>query len=138
MSSSGFKRSVDAGSGPAPTRTELAAVWPPNEEVARQAGHNPMSALRAIREKCLDCSGYQKMQVKLCETIACSLWPFRAGRHPYKKRPVTEGIRRKRGPGGTWMAAGAASPKTPPVDGDFQESEAAEAEGSFRAPRERA
>jgi hypothetical protein len=42
------------------TRTELAAIWPPTARAAREAGHKPMSPLKAIRE-----------------------WPFRAGKHPW-------------------------------------------------------
>jgi hypothetical protein len=64
-------------------RTELASVWPPTAEVAREAGHEPMSPLKAIRAKCYDCSYYQLKEIRLCEAIHCPLWPFRAGRHPY-------------------------------------------------------
>ena len=41
------------------------------------------SPLRAIRDKCLDCSCYQVSEVRLCEAVKCPLWPFRAGRHPW-------------------------------------------------------
>jgi hypothetical protein len=64
-------------------RTELAAVWPPTSDVAREAGHKPQSPLRAIRAKCLDCSCYQASEVRLCEAVNCPLWPFPAGRHPW-------------------------------------------------------
>ena len=65
------------------SRTELAAIWPPTSDVAREAGHNAQSPLRAIRAKCLDCSCYQASEVRLCEAIKCPLWPFRAGKHPW-------------------------------------------------------
>ena len=65
------------------TKTELAAVWPPTASVAKEAGHEPMSPMKAIRLKCLDCSVYQINEVRLCEATGCALWPFRAGRHPY-------------------------------------------------------
>jgi hypothetical protein len=65
------------------TRTRLAAIWPPTAETSREAGHAPMSPLRAIRAKCLDCSCYQISEVRLCEAVKCPLWPFRAGRHPW-------------------------------------------------------
>ena len=61
------------------SRTELAAIWPPTADVAREAGHKPQSPLRAIRAKCLDCSCYQISEVRLCEAVKCPLWPFRAG-----------------------------------------------------------
>jgi hypothetical protein len=73
-------------------RTELARVWPPNHNVASRAGHKPMSPVEAIRRKCLDCSGGQVTEVKLCETVTCALWQFRAGRHLYTRRGLLEAI----------------------------------------------
>ena len=60
---------------------QLAAIWPPTSDVAREAGHGPQSPLRAIRAKCRDCSCYQTSEVRLCEAVKCPLWPFRAGKH---------------------------------------------------------
>jgi hypothetical protein len=74
------------------SRTTIAAVWPPTAAVAARAGHKPMSPMQAIRRKCLDCSGSQIAEVRFCEAITCSLWPFRAGRHPYTKTRVLEAI----------------------------------------------
>jgi hypothetical protein len=71
-------------------RTELAAVWPPDARTAVKAGHDQMSPVQAIRRKCLDCSGHQLIEVKLCESVTCALWPFRAGRHPYTKGRLLE------------------------------------------------
>ena len=34
---------------------------------------------RAIREKCLECSGDSPKEVTLCHLFDCSLWPFRTG-----------------------------------------------------------
>ena len=65
------------------SRTKLAAIWPPTAAVSREAGHKPQSPLRAIRDKCLDCSCYQVSEVRLCEAVKCPLWPFRAGKHPW-------------------------------------------------------
>ncbi len=67
------------------SRTELAAVWPPTAEIAEEAGHKRMTPMQAIRAKCLDCSVYQPSEIRLCEAVDCSLWPFRAGQHPYTK-----------------------------------------------------
>jgi hypothetical protein len=61
----------------------LAAIWPPTSEASREAGHEPMSPLKAIREKCRDCSCYQLNEIRACEALKCPLWPFRAGRHPW-------------------------------------------------------
>jgi hypothetical protein len=38
--------------------------------------------LRAIRQKCLDCSCYQPSEVRDCKLITCDLWPYRLGRDP--------------------------------------------------------
>jgi hypothetical protein len=65
------------------SRTELASVWPPTADVAREAGHEPVSPLKAIRAKCLDCACYQIGEVRLCEAVKYPLWPFRAGKHPW-------------------------------------------------------
>jgi len=79
------------------SRTQLAAIWPPNADVAHEAGHSRLSPLRAIREKCIDCSGGSIAEARRCEAVSCALWPFRAGRHP-------------------WIALRG---KTPSGDGDF-------------------
>ncbi|UFW88949.1 hypothetical protein BjapCC829_10790 [Bradyrhizobium barranii] len=92
------------------TRTELAAIWPPNAAVAREAGHEQQSPLRAIRAKCLDFSCYQISEVRLCEAIKCPLWPFRAGKHPRH----------------------AAHEKTPSDSAGFGQGEAIQDEGTAR------
>jgi hypothetical protein len=40
------------------------------------------SPMRAIRAKCLDCSGGSKKEVELCQVKDCPLWCFRSGRNP--------------------------------------------------------
>lgn len=67
-------------------RGVLASIWPPTSTVAKEAGHQPISPLKAIRLKCLDCSGNQPLEVRLCCAVDCALWPFRAGRHPYTQK----------------------------------------------------
>ena len=37
------------------------------------------SPLKAIRNKCLDCSGGMRNEVRLCAMKSCPLWPFRSG-----------------------------------------------------------
>lgn len=34
---------------------------------------------QAIREKCLDCAGYNYVEVRECPAHGCPLWPFRLG-----------------------------------------------------------
>ena len=48
----------------------------------RALGHSP-SPTRAIREKCLDCSGGNAAEVRKCVAIGCALWAFRMGRNPF-------------------------------------------------------
>jgi hypothetical protein len=43
----------------------------------------PTSPIRAIREKCLDCSGGSAAEARKCVAIGCALWPFRMGRNPF-------------------------------------------------------
>jgi hypothetical protein len=76
------------------SRTQLAAIWPPTAAAAHEAGHGPQSPLRAIRAKSLDSSCYQVSEIRLCEALNCALWPFRAGKHPWRiearKSPLTD------------------------------------------------
>ena len=56
------------------------------------------SRAAAIKAKCLDCCGYQKVEVRRCPAKECPLWPYR----PYQQR----------------------STKKSPTTGDFTDSEA--------------
>jgi hypothetical protein len=47
-----------------------------------------MNPMRAIREKCLDCSCQQPMEVKECTVKTCALHPFRMGKNPYRSKRV--------------------------------------------------
>lgn len=50
-----------------------------------------MSALKAIRLKCLDCCCGSSNEVKLCTVPRCHLYPFREGHNPYiAKREYTD------------------------------------------------
>lgn len=41
---------------------------------------------KAIREKCIDCSGGSPTEVRKCAVFKCALWPFRMGRSPFLGR----------------------------------------------------
>lgn len=43
------------------------------------------SPIKAIREKCLDCSCWSSNEVKLCAHEKCVLYPFRFGKNPFHK-----------------------------------------------------
>ena len=49
-----------------------------------------VSPIKAIREFCLGCVGYQAKEVKLCPSTKCPLYPFRFGKNPSLKRELTE------------------------------------------------
>jgi hypothetical protein len=45
----------------------------------------PLTPVQAIRAKCIDCSGGQRAEVRLCPIAECPLYPFRMGRNPNRK-----------------------------------------------------
>lgn len=49
------------------------------------AGHKPMSPLKALRARCIDCCAAQPGEVRLCTAVACPSWPFRMGSNPWRK-----------------------------------------------------
>jgi hypothetical protein len=53
----------------------------------RDLGH-PESPTRAIRAKCIDCSGGSDTEARKCVAVGCPLWPFRMGSNPF--RPVSD------------------------------------------------
>ncbi|VUX47860.1 conserved hypothetical protein [Candidatus Defluviicoccus seviourii] len=63
-----------------------------SREELTAAGHTPMSPLKAIRLRCLDCSSGQPAEVRLCTAVTCPSWPFRMGRNPWRSE-VSEGRR---------------------------------------------
>ena len=63
----------------------------------RALGHSKMPILKAIKEKCLDCSGGDRAEVKHCRVTACHLYPFRLGTNPWRPEPseATRDLRRR-------------------------------------------
>lgn len=57
-------------------------VWTISQK--EEASMEIQRPLKAIRSKCLDCSGGQPKEVRFCSVIACSLWPYRLGKRPVK------------------------------------------------------
>ena len=41
-----------------------------------------LTAMKAIREKCLECSGRSFSEVSNCECKTCVVYPFRFGKYP--------------------------------------------------------
>ena len=55
-------------------------------------GHNPMSPLKALRLRCIDCCAGSSLEVRLCTAVSCPSWPFRLGRNPWRP-PASEAQR---------------------------------------------
>ena len=52
---------------------------------------NKNNPLKAIKEKCLDCSCGSILEVKDCPSTKCPLYPFRFGKNPFRqKREMTK------------------------------------------------
>jgi hypothetical protein len=49
-----------------------------------------LPVMKAVHDKCLDCSGFQAKEVTLCNIVACPLGEYRTGQHisspSYKRR----------------------------------------------------
>ena len=52
--------------------------------------------VKAIRLKCLDCSGGSSAEVAQCSITGCALYPFRLGRNPFRTVELSEEEREKR------------------------------------------
>jgi len=48
---------------------------------------------KAIRERCLNCSGWLSREVTNCSFTECSLFPFRSGRGPQNAKDRSKAIR---------------------------------------------
>lgn len=44
-----------------------------------------LTPIKAIRAKCLDCSGFKPSEVRNCNIPECSLFSFRMGKNPSRK-----------------------------------------------------
>jgi hypothetical protein len=44
--------------------------------------HVTLTPMKAIRLKCVDCSGGSYAEVRRCELKLCPLWPYRKGKKP--------------------------------------------------------
>lgn len=65
------------------------------ERSARIAKYGWPPPLKAIRQKCLDCSGEGESWVRQCELTKCPLWPYRMGRKPKEKDLMVAEISRQ-------------------------------------------
>ena len=73
-------------------------------------GHSPMSPLKALRLRCIDCCAGSSLEVRLCTAVSCPAWPFRLGNSPW--RPPASEAQRAWGRRLAAMSSGAFSEKT--------------------------
>lgn len=52
---------------------------PRDIEAAEWAGTTRLTAMKAIRAKCIDCCGRSSNEVRKCVAHDCALWPLRMG-----------------------------------------------------------
>ena len=45
--------------------------------------------VKAIKMKCLDCSGDSLDEVRQCPITSCALYPFRMGKNPYRNTEIS-------------------------------------------------
>ncbi len=45
-----------------------------------------LTPMKAIRAKCLDCSGGNSKEVRFCPIQNCSLYPYRFGKRPTEEK----------------------------------------------------
>jgi len=53
-----------------------------NKIAAQGIKMKKLTPIKAIRAKCLDCSGGSSKEVRLCPAEGCPLWPYRFGKRP--------------------------------------------------------
>jgi hypothetical protein len=53
------------------------------------AVHKPKPLLKAMRDKCIDCSGGSPSEAANCSAVGCPLWPYRMGTNPFSNRKGT-------------------------------------------------
>ena len=55
------------------------------------AGIKPLTPLKAIRARCMDCCGGSRSEVRKCVALDCASWPFRMGKNPFAMRNRCDG-----------------------------------------------
>jgi len=49
-----------------------------------------LTPVKAIRQKCLECSGGQAKEVRLCQVKNCALYGYRFGHRPKAEEDTTD------------------------------------------------
>jgi hypothetical protein len=66
-----------------------------SQDELRALGHEKRPLLKAVRAKCLDCSGGSRVEVRDCPITKCDLYPFRLGKNLWRPDP-SEAVREVR------------------------------------------
>ncbi len=74
-----------------------------SREELMAAGHKPMSPLKALRARCIDCCAGSANEVRLCTAVSCPAWPFRLGSSPWRP-PASEAQREAQRQAGARLA----------------------------------
>lgn len=48
------------------------------------AGHTNTPLVKIMREKCIECCGFEISEVRKCVSTTCPLWPYRMGKNPFQ------------------------------------------------------
>jgi hypothetical protein len=51
--------------------------------------------LRAIRQQCIECMGFKIIEIPLCTSPKCSLYPYRSGKDPMPNKSKSEAAKRR-------------------------------------------
>ena len=55
-----------------------------DESALNAGGHYKRAILAVIRDKCLDCCCGQMVEVRMCSSAQCALWPYRMNANPFR------------------------------------------------------
>ena len=69
--------------------TDVGETYPP-EDPKSAAEVAQGSRTKAIRRRCIDCSGGSAQEVRDCKFTTCDLYPYRLGRSPNHVRTLSE------------------------------------------------
>lgn len=58
----------------------------PKKEVKDILSKKQLTPIKAIRTKCLECSGRSYKEARLCVIPDCPLYPYRMGKNPNRKK----------------------------------------------------
>lgn len=63
-----------------------------------KAGHETklLTPIKAIRQKCLECSAWSQAEVRLCPAKDCALYPFRMGKARSGRKATIDNLKKSK------------------------------------------